>query len=152
MPGPARQITMTRDPAALANLRHELRTPLNHIIGYSEMLLEDGPAGPAAKLAPGLKQILDQARRLLGMINDLLAPARIEAGGVDPDRLPAELSIPLNEIIALGDTLKRQVAEVGGDGVRDDVDRICTAAERLLTLVTHGLAASAPAPAQRPAD
>ena len=53
---------MTRDPAALAHLRHELRTPLNHIIGYGEMLLEDG--GPAAaKLAPGLRRILDDARR-----------------------------------------------------------------------------------------
>ena len=85
---------MTRDPAALANLRHELRTPLNHIIGYSEMLLEDGLAGPAAKLVPGLRRILDEARRLLGMINDFLAPARIEAGGVDPERLPTELSVP----------------------------------------------------------
>ena len=26
---------------ALAQLRHQLRTPLNHIIGYSEILLED---------------------------------------------------------------------------------------------------------------
>ena len=32
---------MTQDPASLAHLRHELRTPLNHVLGYSEMLLED---------------------------------------------------------------------------------------------------------------
>ncbi len=71
---------MTRDPAALANLRHELRTPLNHIIGYSEMLLEDGEAGPAAKLGPGLRRILEEARRLLGMINEL-PRARAGRGG-----------------------------------------------------------------------
>jgi adenylate cyclase len=135
---------MTRDPAALANLRHELRTPLNHIIGYSEMLLEDGESGPAARLAPGLRRILEEARRLLGMVNEMLAPARIEAAGLDPDRLPAELSVPLHEIIGCGATLKRQAAEIGGDSVRDDVDRICSAAERLLTLVSHGLAASTP--------
>jgi len=96
---------MTRDPAALANLRHELRTPLNHIIGYSEMLLEDGESGPAARLTPGLRRVLEEARRLLGMVNDLLSPARIEASGVDPDRLPAELSVPLREIIECGGTL-----------------------------------------------
>jgi adenylate cyclase len=138
---------MTRDPAALANLRHELRTPLNHIIGYSEMLLEDGEAGPGAKLVPGLRRILEEARRLLGMINELLAPARVEAGGVDPERLPAELSVPLREIIGCGEALRRQVADMAGDGPREDVERICVAAERLLTLVTHGLAvATAPPP------
>ena len=31
-----------------ADLRHRLRTPLNHIIGYSEMLLEDSPPETAA--------------------------------------------------------------------------------------------------------
>jgi adenylate cyclase len=137
---------MTRDPAALASLRHELRTPLNHIIGYSEMLLEDGPTGPAAGLAPDLGRVLEEARRLLGMINDFLAPARIEAGGVDPERLPAELAAPLREIIGHAEALKRQAAEIDGGSVREDVDRIGSAAERLLALVTHGLATATPAP------
>ena len=43
------------DPAALAHLRHELRTPLNHIIGYSEMLLEDAgePGATTSRRASG---------------------------------------------------------------------------------------------------
>ena len=142
---------MTPDPTALANLRHELRTPLNHIIGYSEMLLEDGEAGPAAKLGPGLRRILEEARRLLGMINDFLAPARVAAGGVDPDQLPVELSVPLREIIGHAETLRRQAAEIDGGSVREDVERIASAAERLLTLVTHGLAAATPALVQETA-
>ncbi len=41
-------------PGALAHLRHELRTPLNHIIGYSEMLLEErgGPRPCCARAGP----------------------------------------------------------------------------------------------------
>ena len=144
---------MTRDPAALATLRHELRTPLNHIIGYSEMLLEDGESGPVAPLAPGLRRILGEARRLLGMINDFLAPARIEAGGVDPERLPAELSGPLQAIIDCGVALRREASGADGANLREDVERICSAAERLLMLVNHGLAAATapPAPSRGPA-
>ncbi len=41
------------DREALAHLRHELRTPLNHIIGYSEMLLEDVAQSDPAALGPG---------------------------------------------------------------------------------------------------
>ena len=54
---------MTGDRAALAHLRHELRTPLNHIIGYSEMLLEELEGG-AAEL-DDLRRIHQEARRLL---------------------------------------------------------------------------------------
>ena len=30
---------------AASELRHQLRTPLNHIIGYSEILIEEYPEG-----------------------------------------------------------------------------------------------------------
>ena len=53
------------DRAALAHLRHELRTPLNHIIGYSEMLIEDAAGGDPAALGPGLRQVHADAQRLL---------------------------------------------------------------------------------------
>ena len=49
-------------PEALAALRHDLRTPLNHIIGYSEMLLEDAP-GDAR-----LEETLRAAREALAVI------------------------------------------------------------------------------------
>ena len=37
----ARGAAVSADQTWLAHLRHELRTPLNHIVGYTEMLLED---------------------------------------------------------------------------------------------------------------
>ena len=45
---------LLQDPAPLAELfarkgvRHELNTPLNHVIGYSELLLED-PEKPGSQ-------------------------------------------------------------------------------------------------------
>ncbi len=74
------------DREALAHLRHELRTPLNHIIGYSEMLLEDVAAGDPAALGPGLRQVHEDAQRLLAAINEL---SHTDAGEVDLRRLSA---------------------------------------------------------------
>jgi len=70
----------------LAHVRHELRTPLNQILGYSELLQErveeDGPAD----LAPDLRKIEDAGRRLLILIDKLLAPG----GLVDEPPSPAD--------------------------------------------------------------
>ena len=71
---------MTTDPAALSHLRHELRTPLNHIIGYSEMLLEETDDARPAALAPALHRVHDEARQLLGLVNSVLGPSANETG------------------------------------------------------------------------
>jgi len=133
---------VTADRTVLAHLRHELRTPLNHIIGYSEMLLEELEDGDRAELAASLRRVRDDARELLGLINDFLAPSRIEGGAVDLERMPAELSAPLNRIIALGEALKKQVVQAGAEDILPDLERIASAAEHLLTLMRHGVAPS----------
>jgi len=60
----------------LANISHELRTPLNSIIGFADLLadIED------ERIRRYGQNISTAANNLLGMINDLLEMARIEAG------------------------------------------------------------------------
>jgi serine phosphatase RsbU (regulator of sigma subunit) len=60
---------------APGNIRHQLRTPLNHIIGYSEMLLEEAGEQQLESFAADLNKINTAGRQLLQMINDLLDPA-----------------------------------------------------------------------------
>jgi adenylate cyclase len=127
---------VTVDRATLAHLRHELRTPLNHIIGYGEMLLEDGD-GP--ELGPGLRRILDDAGVLLGVVNEMLGPAA-GPGPIDLARLGAELAPPLTRIIGACETLRAQAEAAGGE-VLDDLGRIVSAAGHLHALVDGGLAA-----------
>ena len=125
---------MSLDRGALAHLRHELRTPLNHIIGYGEMLLED--AGRPELAAP-LRAILEDAKVLLGLIGEFLAPAA-EAGSIDTTKLQGALGPPLARILAACEGLRRQVP--GADDVRADIDRIAAATEHLSDLVHGGLA------------
>ncbi|HEY0779919.1 MAG TPA: ATP-binding protein, partial [Gemmatirosa sp.] len=67
----------------LATMSHELRTPLNAISGHVQ-LVELGLHGP---VTPEQRDALNRAQRaqrhLLGLINDVLNLARIEAGRVD---------------------------------------------------------------------
>ncbi len=139
---------MTSDPTVLAHLRHELRTPLNHIIGYSELLLEEAGERGRTELEPGLHRVHEDARQLLGLINDFLAPSRIEAGAVNLGRMPAELAAPLDQIIATGENLKEQAIHAGAEDLLPDLERIALAAGHLLELIEHGVA---PPSAERPA-
>src|SRR4029453_17490426 len=55
---------------SLANVRHTLRTPLNHIIGYSEMLLEEASERGLEAFTADLQKIHKAGKQLLGFIND----------------------------------------------------------------------------------
>ncbi len=61
-----------RDPHAASRLRHELRTPINHIIGYSELLLEEAEDSPLDAYTGDLQKIHAAGKTLLGLINTLL--------------------------------------------------------------------------------
>lgn len=67
----------------LTTMSHELRTPLNAILGYVQILqLEiNGPVTDAQR--KHLQRIEESQRHLLGLIEDVLAFAKIEAGRVE---------------------------------------------------------------------
>ncbi|HYF65639.1 MAG TPA: response regulator, partial [Herpetosiphonaceae bacterium] len=67
----------------LANMSHELRTPLNAILNFTDMV--GLPRfGPLTEGQRELQQrVLASAEHLLGLINDILDLAKIEAGRMD---------------------------------------------------------------------
>ncbi|HKW99335.1 MAG TPA: CHASE3 domain-containing protein [Bryobacteraceae bacterium] len=66
----------------LANLSHELRTPLNAIIGFTGTLLMRLPGPLNADQEKQLTTVQNSGKHLLGLIDDLLDLAKIDAGKV----------------------------------------------------------------------
>ncbi len=92
---------------------HELRSPLNVMLGYLEMLLDEGlgPISPAQ--ADALRRTQSQSLALLEMITALLDLNRLEAGRLPVER--ASVSVPklLREIVQqLPDTWRRPEVEL----------------------------------------
>ncbi|MFH1647072.1 MAG: histidine kinase dimerization/phospho-acceptor domain-containing protein [Chloroflexota bacterium] len=61
----------TAQTALMARFSHDFRTPLNIIIGFTELLLDEVPGEINEEQRRGLTDILDSARRLLDMVNDI---------------------------------------------------------------------------------
>ena len=80
----------------LANMSHELRTPLNAIIGFAELIEQQliGPVGNE-RYTEYAGDIRQSGRHLLGIINDILDIAKVEARQVE---LAAD-AVPLHELV-----------------------------------------------------
>lgn len=87
--------------AFLANMSHELRTPLNHIIGFTELVVDDDDHPVAGHQAEFLGDVLVSGRHLLSLINDILDLSKIEAGGMELDRSDVNPRLLIESSVAM---------------------------------------------------
>jgi PAS domain S-box-containing protein len=101
--GEAKQARQAREAQAafLANMSHELRTPLNAILGYSELVTEDAIALGYSEVTPDLEKIRLAGKHLLGLISDVLDMSKIQAGKVELDIEPFQVSDLVDDVAAL---------------------------------------------------
>jgi signal transduction histidine kinase/CheY-like chemotaxis protein len=79
----------------LANVSHEIRTPMNSILGFSEVMLN---TTENQKQKSYLKTILNSAKSLLILINDILDLSKIEAGRLEISPEPTNLRFMIREM------------------------------------------------------
>ncbi len=110
--------------AFVSSVSHELRTPLTSIMGYVE-LLQDGDAGPLSLDQQAMFEIIERnGRRLLTLIDDLLALSRLESGELPPvaGEVPVA-GLVAQAIDALGFAARSQNVELRGT-VSEDVGNV----------------------------
>lgn len=106
----------------LAIMSHELRTPLNAVLGYSE-LLELGISGPLTdKMREQVGRIRMSAKHLLGLVNDILDLAKVEAGRLSVSSAPASSATTIAAAIAL---IQPQAAAGGLDLTIAEISEPC---------------------------
>jgi len=92
----------------LANMSHELRTPLNAILGFSEILLDVTMNLTGGERTEFLRNIHSSGQHLLGLINDILDLAKIEAGKMDLHAEDMPVTAALQEVTAILEPMARQ--------------------------------------------
>ena len=93
----------------LQNMSHELRTPLNHINGFAEMMASEiyGPLGNE-RYKEYTQDIVQAAKHLEEMINDILDMSKIEAGKM---RLSPALIDPVDAVDGAVKLARRRCAD-----------------------------------------
>ncbi|MCH8947429.1 MAG: response regulator [Acidobacteria bacterium] len=84
----------------LAHTSHELRTPLNSILGFSKLIL-DGLCQNPAEERELLRDVFESAQHLLGIVNDILDIAKIEAGKLKLSPQRVELRPLFEQVLAV---------------------------------------------------
>lgn len=103
----------------LANMSHELRSPLNIIIGFTQLMMQGIHGDLTPKHAEYADDILQSAKHLLGLINEILDTTKIESGDFSVVEGEFDLSIPATEAVKWvgvgasekGLTLRNEVTE-----------------------------------------
>src|SRR5690606_7136624 len=82
----------------LAHLSHELRTPLSAILGFTELLLNNNNDSESSS---HLRIVHRNGKHLLGLLNDILELAKIEAGKLELEKQFVVFSAFLTDIYFL---------------------------------------------------
>jgi len=101
----------------IANISHDLRTPLTMIIGYGEVMRDiEGENTPE-----NVQVIIDEAKRLSTLVNDLLEISRIQGGNAERKDEVFDLSFEIRETVERYRRLKENSGFVFEDKIEEQL-------------------------------
>ena len=103
--------------AFVANISHEIRTPLNSIVGFANLMVEEGLPEEERKLSSDM--IMSNSRALLGLLDDVLDLSRLEAGMDKVFLRVCDLHFLVHSMLDIGRLNMAQGVELVNEGPRE---------------------------------
>jgi len=93
----------------LANMSHEIRTPMTAILGFADVLKEEGDLTRAPLVrVNAIETIRRNGEHLLALLNDILDLSKIEAGKMNVEFIPCDPSSVVRDAVSMLDVKARQ--------------------------------------------
>lgn len=107
----------------IAAVSHELRTPLTAVVGFADLLRRTGAELSPSDRAEMIATIADQSEEVTAIVDDLLAAAQTDIGGLTVAAVPVDLRAQTAQVLESIDrsrsiTVVGQAPTVSGDPAR----------------------------------
>jgi len=89
----------------LTRVGHELRTPLNAMLGFAQLMIDEGDAADAALRGARLRHITSAGRHLQALIDDVMDLSRLEGGEFQLQLSPVAVAEVAQEVRVLTEGL-----------------------------------------------
>jgi signal transduction histidine kinase len=97
----------------VASVSHELRTPLSAVLGFAQILRDEGQTLTAEERSELTNTIANEANDIAGIVEDLLVAARSDIGVLHVSKVPVDLRANVAQVVEVMTPTSQELIQIG---------------------------------------